>query len=272
MAGPPEGYKTVMPLVKGRADFDPEQFYGILDGFGLECTWEQATDCPCLQNDQTDQPDINCAVCAGRGVEYYNPRIINALFGRPGTMDPDELAQQGQDWEGEVQVTVRPEFTLHYQDRLTINDAVIWFSEVRERVDATTQNLRYTIANRVLEYQRDDDVGVQLAITENVDRLTYFKSDNHEELVSLVRDQDFTVTEDGAIDWSLGDVTGRAPSTGRLFSVKYLINPIWVVLGLRPYPTQNLYSTTKLPAKTLLHLPMSVSAQLDFRFSRDGAA
>lgn len=274
MAGPPTGYKLSQSLIKGRSDFDEVAFKELIDGWGLECLWEQAADCPCRNNDQTDQPDINCPVCDGKGTEYYNPTTINGVFAAAATFSPDEMHQAGQVWTGELQCTVRPEFTMGYLDRLTLLNSVLWYSETIPRLPASDrhviaaggyQPLRYPVASRLIEYVKDDDIECHSSLVENVDRLTWFRGST---LVIAERDTDFVVTADGRIDFTLGDATDNAPPVGVLFAVRYFFNPVFAVTSHRPYPIQNLYGETKVPAKTLQQLPITVTCNFDHRIGK----
>jgi hypothetical protein len=274
MAGPPTGYKLFQTVLKGRSDFNEAAFNQMLDGYGLDCIWEQAADCPCRNNDQTDQPDINCPVCDGTGTEYYNPIQLQAVFADAGTFEPDELNQMGQYWHGDLVATVRPEFTMGFLDRVTLRNSVIWFSETVPRLPPSDtrvinaggyQPLRYPVASRSIKYVRDDDIECSDILVENVDRLTFFRGRS---LVVAERDVDFQVTDDGWIDFSLGDANGNAPAVNQLFSIRYFFNPVFVVTSHKPYPAQNLYTETLVPAKTLQQLPISVSLTFDFRMGK----
>ena len=188
MAGPPTGYKVISPNIKGRADFDKDRFDGMVDMFGMKCTWKQASMCPC-RTIETDQPDPHCKACKGRGLEYYNPTELRAIFNSQ-TTSPDSLAPQGELWDGSAQITVRAEYPVGYLDTITVNDAVMWFAETvkREKVDRVV-GLRYPVAKRNMDYVHTQS-GKVVNLDEGVDRLTIH---NGTDIVLLKEDQDFVV-------------------------------------------------------------------------------
>ena len=263
MAGPPTGYKVITPNVKGRADFDKDRFDGMVDMFGMKCTWKQACMCPC-RTLETDQPDPHCAVCRGGGVEYYNPTSIKAVFNSQ-TTSPDSLAPQGELWDGNAQITARAEFPIGYLDTITVNDAVMWYAETvkRKEVHPAVVPLRYPVAKRSIDYVHTQS-GKVVTLSEGVDRLSIYDGRG---LVLLKEGQDYIVDAEGSIDFSLGDKNGRAPKPGQSFSVRYFMNPVWVVTSMQPHPIHNIYTETKVSAPTLLHLPVTVSGTLDFVLS-----
>ena len=97
-----------------------------------------------------------------------------------------------------------------------------------------------------------------------MDRLS---THNGKSLVILKKGQDFIVDDDGKIDFSLGDKNGRAPKPGQSFSIRYFMNPVWVITSMRPHPIHNIYTQTKVAEPTLLHLPITVTGTLDFVLS-----
>jgi hypothetical protein len=264
MAGAPPGFTLTSAPLKGRADFSKSEFDSVVAGFGFNCVWEQAIICPCRNNSQTEQPDPLCSNCDGGGREYYNPKSIRAVFMQP-EFEPDSLKTYGEWWGGKSVITVRAENPVGYLDRLTVKDVVIWYSEIIKRKAGETASLRYPVASRTMSYVHEK-TGEARDITESIDRLSCMRGGKR---VVLDKDVDFVVTGDGKIDFSKGDAMGTAPPVGAHFSAKYYINPVWVITSLKPHAIQNAWTATGVPKPTMLDLPASVTAQLDFMMGGD---
>lgn len=256
---PPAGYELMPADTSARADFEKPVIDGIIQMYGEFVTWQKTALCSCRANAQTDQPNPLCPVCRGRGEELYDPQLIRAVFERPD-YDVKRLLAQGEWWGGQGTATVLAETAVGFRHRLTMRDAVIEFSERRERV-GTVQALRYAVAARTVTYRRIVD-WQPLTMVYRVLRLTWFSAPTTQ--VALDEGIDFAITKDGEVDWAPGVARGTAPPVGTLFAVTYMIHPVWVVTSLSPYPMQNTWTESGVPVPTRLNLPTSLRVQLEY--------
>ena len=75
--------------------------------------------------------------------------------------------------------------------------------------------------------------------------------------------EDFTVTEDNKIDWTIGIPNGRAPNPGEYYSMQYYMHPVYVVRSM-PYQYRDITFKLKSPNLDLMNLPTKVQAWLEF--------
>lgn len=164
--GMPSGQKP-----RPRVDFKQDKFIRLIENAGIRICWSRGAICPCAPaNDQTDQPDPNCTLCAGTGFFWFRPTdyvvpdevgdltaIQEAMITRydgvvirgvvQGVIREESAYDVLGDWAmGSYTVTVRNENRLGYYDRLVAIDAIMPFSQIVFTV-GTKATLRYPAEN-----------------------------------------------------------------------------------------------------------------------------
>ena len=79
---------------------------------------------------------------------------------------------------------------------------------------------------------------------------------------------DFSITEVGDIDWTLGMSESTAPSPGTFYSIQYYAHPVYVVRSM-PYNFRDITIKTKVKSKKHQELPTKVLCWLEFLGSND---
>ena len=125
---------------------------------------------------------------------------------------------------------------------------------------ATVERLRYPIKAQTVVTSRSDNTTPIASYT--MDVLHLRRSANGLGGPALVKGVDYTVTDDGGIDWSKGDVLGTSPAVGTLFSVAYKTWPIFRVMGL-PHASRNATIRAKGTGPRHEHLPVQFLARLE---------
>jgi len=247
----------------GRAHFLLKRFNALIANHGQRVLWQQSMRCGCRINSQTDQPNPFCAVCSGSGREYFDAREIRGVIENV-TVDVDPMNDFGIWYRGVARCTVRPEYPIGFRDRVTMLDASVEFEELVERNTKTPGpifRLRYRIVARIVTLE-DLETSSLVPVVERIIRLRVWRSDNS---TLLLREHaDFDVLIDGTLDMSKSFANGNGPAVGDRFSVKYNMNPVWVVTGLEPqyYRTQRDKDLPK--AEDLIAFPRSVMMGVDF--------
>jgi len=160
--------------------------------------------------------------------------------------------------------TVRPEYPIGFRDRITMLDASVEFEEMVIRNSKTPGpvfRLRYRIVARVVTLE-DLETDRLVPVIERIVRLRVWRTDNS---TGLLREgADFDILPDGTLDMSKAFANGNGPAIGDRFSVKYNMNPVWVVTALEPqyYRTQRDNDIPK--AEDLIAFPRSVMLGVDF--------
>ena len=62
-----------------RVNLYHEQFEKLLEDRGIDCIWERAAVCSCLNRD-TGQPAFNCPICDGSGFRYLQGKKIRVAI------------------------------------------------------------------------------------------------------------------------------------------------------------------------------------------------
>ena len=287
-AFPPAGYSLPGFAGPGMPSFTRGDFDQEIQDFGLQTVWEQRYPCPCRSSDHgspTEQSDSLCLQCFGSGDAYHSPALVRVVYNQP-TMVHNELVVWGDYLGGEAIATPRSEFILGYRDRLTVLDSLFLAEGLVERPElGELLEFKHPVASRDVEFQQDGldpcapveeeaDPCIQKTLgrrvfPQRVTFLGYHRSiqetpmGTDHEVVVLRDGVDFTVTEDGKIDLSLGDQNGTAPKPGTRMSTTYLAHPVWIVVQFSPYAAQFTYQTEQVPEPVLIELPKSMKCELD---------
>ncbi len=235
-----------------RSDFDPVGIQCVLMTKGQRARWEKAQACVCTAVNN-GVPDGSCPVCGGTGRVYTDGEEVRLLV-ESVEIEPRLYERFGQWVLGTVKLTLRPEHLPGYLDRFTLLDAVMVVRETAVR-QGPVQSLKYPVAVRnmtlVLDGQEQPvDVGV----------LYMARSDG----TRLEPATDFTVTEDGAIDWTPGDQAGTAPDEEEGFVVTYYAHPRYVTTEY-PHASRVTYTKMKGTTERVQYLPVQVLARLEYQ-------
>jgi hypothetical protein len=256
--------------VRPRVDFDPERFRKHIFAKGVDLTWAQCAECPCARSasdftldlsyssasTETGEARPDCPLCDGRGYFWHSEQTIRAIV-TSGSSKTDSFAVYGEYARGMVSITTLPEHLPAFGDRFEIVDSVIVFRETQTRTANAVEALRYPIQSRTLDLATGETVVRVL-------RLQFADANGlSAEANSLTEGEDFVVTEDGEIDFSLGDASGTAPAEGLRYSVSYYARPRYYVAS-HPHThrdsTRRRKSTTEAP----ITLPIQVECSLEF--------
>lgn len=258
-----------------RSDYRPEEIRKFIFARGMRLTWEQAAECPCRRLSQTvsqtdfgfngglpgatfnttAEPAHNCPRCDGEGYLFHSPQEVRALVSS-ASENPEAFRSYGEVAMGDLRITLLPEHLPSLYDRFTAIDSAILVREVRVRSDDQVENLRYPITTRTLDLQSGPTVvDVTFATKADANGLNQVSYD-------LVKDTDFEVSG-GAINWSIGDDNGNAPSAGERYSISYYAHPRFVVTD-HPYVYRDTFVAAKAPTPVFATLPVHCRAKLDF--------
>lgn len=222
-------------------DFDRDAFTRFIADKGYNVVWEKAVLCPNVSGTGLSPRDhaIGCPICDERGFIYVDPVETKMLM--QGIRLNQSFFAYGR-WDvGNMLVTAEPEFTLDYNDRLTLLNGIGRFTQRPVRQSgATADKLKY--APLCFIY-----VGW-------VDRTGT--------LVRFTQDVDFRVSADGSsIEWS----GSNQPDAGSVYSVAYEYRPRYVVLDLVHHHRD---STV---AGQHYQFPVQAVAKLDFLIRNESA-
>jgi hypothetical protein len=247
---------------KRRPDMDAKLFDALIEQKGYRLAWSRACECPCASvNDQTRQPDPNCALCNGTGWLYFAP-TEPVKVGKVGPLNPlqqklvtdtksgvirgiitgirsnrEPFGEIGNWQWGDVTVTVRPENRLGHYDKLIHLDSEIVYVEALDCAGPLA-----TVKTRYL-----------------VNQVNLLRSLAQE----YVAGTDFTLSA-GVISW----LPGKGPAAGTRITLHYLTHPTWLIID-HPHAIRG--SMRKLKVKDPLtpqgdpqNLPIQAHARLDF--------
>jgi hypothetical protein len=241
------------PKLQPRVDFDPKLFERLLGTHGQRLLWEVSLRCPCGGALGSQGAAITCPVCGGTGWEFgpltQEVRAVVVGFNRQvltyDRFGPFEI--------GTVIMAMRAEHTPAYGDRLTLIDSWMRQSETTVRAEGPKQRLRYAVASVTL--QSKTGPAAQSVVFAR-------KEANGIAGDVLQLGQDFVVTSDGRIDWTLGDTKGTAPRPGERFSIYYNCRPAFRVISY-PHTVRATRGKKKSPDDYPLILPVSVICRLE---------
>ena len=255
---------------KNRVDFMDNKFKQLVDQKGQEVVWYQSIECPCRQQASELNLDlsqvatttvgsssgfnIGCPVCKGQGIILHSPQVIMAILTSMGGVY--SVNEYGVYRDEKVNITTHPEHLLGFGDKIILQHSVMRYTET---VSMPSMGMiaptRYPIVKRPMTLSTGEvEIGVLHLQKAN---------QNGQAIVDgvLVQDQHFTITQDGAIDFSLS--SGTAPSPNTLFSVSYYMHPRYKIDSY-PHSIRDTKVVYKQP--TELHTPLLTQAvaSLDF--------
>ena len=251
-----------------RVDFSMVEFKKLMFTKGVDMTWEQCAEGPCSRRadsftlglvESTDavtgEARQDCTLCEGRGYFWHSPQTIRAIL-TGASADTQKYALYGQYARGMVSLTLLPEHLPSYGDRYTIEDSVQVYRETKIRT-AGPQALRYPVTPRLLDLATGAlELGVLRIQRANSTGLSTASD-------GLVEGVDFTVTEAGLIDFTLGDALGTAPLVGNRYSVSYYAQPRYYAAD-NPHTHRDSSLLRKSATERPLLLPVQVHCTLEF--------
>lgn len=252
-----------------RADLRVKEFERAIYSKGYRVFWSRAAICPCLNNEQTKQPDPLCPLCTGRGWTYFLPVLSVGNTGMDDYGNPVEFNQNrdgvliyavmtqagkepqayekfGQFVFGTVKVTTQWMNRMGYRDRLTHLDSLMcWSQHVEVKTDyqasipithgMNPHGLRYPV--------------VAVHMIRDLNRI--YQENEH-----------WSLNPDGTIRWLTRDLR-----RGQLLSVTYDMHPVYIVIdhvfAVRDSPTQKALKATNR-ADQHQKFPVHAMARLDY--------
>lgn len=262
ITGLPQGTKA-----RPRSDFKPTEFDKAVTTKGYRMYWSRAGLCPCLNNDQTEQPDPTCSLCQGDAYYYFLPDealLAGATEDSEGnaitlndagdgvliyvlmtsmTQDVQVFEKFGEWVMGMSKVSTQHQNKLGYRDRLVAVDSEMTWAQIVEYDGASTipvvgerskKGLRYPY-RQVYQFRSLDQV-YRAAV-------------------------DFNLTTSGTIEW----IGSAAPASGTRLSIHGTINPVWIVMDhVNAYRDTHLEGGGGIAAQKFQRLPVHAVAKLDF--------
>ena len=150
----------------------------------------------------------NCPNCRGRGWVHHSKQEIPALV-LSSSREPERFANYGLNSKGMAKITTLPEHLVSFMDRFTLKDSVMTYTENRER-KTSPESLRYPVVDRTFKIGTVGNQVVPNTVT--IGALHCNATDSEGRIITAVGEPavlsegtDFTVTNTGQIDWSLGD-------------------------------------------------------------------
>lgn len=113
-------------------DFNVKMFLDVLATKGYRVSWEQASECPCRANSDSDQALATCPVCAGERYEYQAP-VETRVAVTDLSADPQVVQEYGHFISGVARVTLRGELLPSRGDRFTLLDSFRRVTVIRAR-------------------------------------------------------------------------------------------------------------------------------------------
>lgn len=248
---------------KGRVDFNDADYRALIAQKGLPLIWSQSSICPCSAETSALQIDITnfdpqnvsasnsvaCPVCHGAGKIFHSPQEIRGIV---SSAETDFLvARYGGYKDSVVNITVNPEHIPAAGDRYVIKDSVMLYNEVHKYVGGAQTALTFPIIERELTLLNGDvTVGITYMVAAVPPNFTTSP-------VELTHGVNFTITNDGKINWLI------QPAAGTRLSVSYYINPSYVAVSF-PKTVRDSRSNRKAVEDYHIPLPLNFQAKLEF--------
>lgn len=232
---------------------------------GTEVLWQRAVACPCatdatVHDDQVmvGLPPLDCEVCGGVGKIYgapqptvmmladaSNPMLVFTVWG--------ELSR------GAVEVTAMPENLLSEWDRITLVQGTVTLTEWMVR-KGVVERPRYEVVKRTFPIGSGEGLLTPQEVIVGVTDCYVASPSGVVYSTPRVEGVDFIITDDGYIDWTLGDSLGTAPAIGARYSVRYFARPVYVVRD-HPYIRRDFYELIKGEMQYKSHPTKAIALQ-----------
>lgn len=259
ITGLPTGAKE-----KPRIDFKPSEFDQAIVTKGYRMFWSRTGLCPCLVNDQTEQPDPTCSLCNGNA--YYkflpDPALTAGVdaYGNAVTLNDDgdavliyvimtSLTQDKEVFEkfgeylfGMARATTQAQNKLGYRDRLVAYDSEMTWAQIIEYDGANVISITGERSKAGLRYPM-----VAVHILRSLSRV-------------YVENDDFKIDQYGRIEW-----LANQPNSGTRLSIHGTIHPVWVVMDhLNTYRDTQLEGGGGISSQKFQKLPVQAICKLEF--------
>lgn len=255
--------------LRPRLDFNMESFRKLIFTKGIDLTWEQCAECPCSRaasdfsltliqstTQTTGEARPDCSLCDGRGYFWHSSQEIRAIV-TSAESSTSAFAAYGEYSRGMVSVSTLPEHLPAYGDRFTVSASVSVYRETRTRGNSAIESMRYPIQPRTLDLAGGESV-------RRVLRLQYADAQGlSAEGNVLAEGVDFEITQEGAIDFTLGVAGGTAPAEGVRYSVAYFAQPRYYVAD-HPHTHRDSTLLHKSAQESPLLLPVQVRCSREF--------
>jgi hypothetical protein len=164
-----------------------------------------------------------------------------------------------------------PEHMPDRLDRLTMLAGVRVLSETRQRTASSVERLRYPIVRRVFP-TGSVGPGAGGTLTVGVVLARWSNPNGVVQAGALTEGVHFEVTQDGSIDWTLGDTAEprTSPPEGAWYSMRYYARPVFVVKGFPFIRRDTFVQDIGQPEQEFSYLPLLVHAAPEFLGHRDG--
>ena len=261
ITGLPEATKD-----RPRVDFRPKEFDQAIATKGYKMFWSRSAPCPCVNNEQTEQPDPTCQLCGGDAFYHFLPDAALAAGATTDVMGNQivlndagdgvqiyvlmtSMTQDVQVFEkfgewvfGMCKATTQHQNKLGYRDRLTAVDSVMTWA----------QKINYAGGSEIVVTGERSNEGLRYP----------FVSVNQLRSVSQVFREgvDFVLSASGTIQW-----IGTAPASGTRLSLHGTIHPVWVVMDhVNAYRDTQMEGGGGIASQKFQRLPVHAVAKLDF--------
>lgn len=229
-----------MPLAGGSdwsgfgPQLDPNLVNQQFETMRYNVIWRKGMVCPRRMLDK-DNHDLNCTVCDKTGYLYDTGVERKMLITSVSLRQMYQLS--GRFDAGMAMISAAPTDRMSWWDKITLTETLVRYSESFEHKNAgTIDKLKYPI----------QDGAVERGVIRLVDQ----------EGVEYALDTDYTIA-DGKIQWAV------APTTGKFFSVAYLIRPTYIILDVTHH-ARTLPTGRGMGAEKTVQFPVQGVGKLDF--------
>lgn len=214
--------------MSARVNIYTELYESLLDDRGIDCIWERAAVCHCVNRD-TGQPDFTCKICDGSGYRYLQGKKIRvAITGLSSDYVQDTFIFREP---GTTYCTPKADVIMGYHDRLTFPDFQCAYSEA------------------IKWNQAEDGAGISPRTFLIIKKVIYLADDKYEYEDGV----DFEVTEDGYhLHWLDEDYAKKIDQTN--MSILYYTTPSYLVDDLL-HELRATMSDRNAPSETFRELP-----------------
>jgi hypothetical protein len=247
--------------------FDDAEFRRLVFQKGLPLEWEQATPCPCSAEQtfgevtgQNLEHRLDCPACKGFGVIYTAPQPITGMVAA-ASEDERVVQAYGPEAAGYIFITLLPENIPSEWDRFTVKGGHRILTELKTRTSDPIEKLRYPIRRRTDIHQPANPNDPPVQSTNGVLGLWRQLPDGRTNPTPLLEGVHFVVTTAGEIDWTLGIVSGDAPTPGTRYSLRYFAE-LTVVVRDFPYIKRDFYDI-EFGDVELRYLPNKVLCKIE---------